>query len=46
MNDHIIINEKISYNHMSDLPYVSILSNIPKYFERIRQAETPKQLIL
>ena len=26
---------------MSKLPYFSILSNIPKYFDRIREAETP-----
>jgi len=24
-----------------DLPYVAVLGNIPKYFERMRQAETP-----
>ena len=27
---------------MTDLPYCSVLSNIPKYFEKIRKAETPK----
>ena len=26
---------------MVELPYCAILSNIPKYFERIKQAETP-----
>ena len=26
---------------MSELPYFSILNKIPKYFERIREAETP-----
>lgn len=27
---------------MTDLPYLSILGNIPKYFDKIRKAETPK----
>ncbi|EIJ65676.1 hypothetical protein BD31_I2012, partial [Candidatus Nitrosopumilus salaria BD31] len=27
---------------MVDLPYFSTLGNIPKYFERIRQAKTPE----
>lgn len=26
---------------MTDLPYFAVLGNIPKYFEKIRQAETP-----
>lgn len=27
---------------MTDLPYCAVLGNIPKYFEKIRKAETPQ----